>query len=325
MGARDFVENHPLPVYVGVFLAAVGATLGVVIPVKDAERDSAVAEKSAQVADLQRTLATIPRANGAPSLDVSKMVVTPDQATKLPASWKYFPGGGFYAQPAGGGWHQSQTTELQLLADQIGQPADAAVAAYAAAVFGSQSARAIGEARRLLTAVPVELWRRDDHRYTLAGVPGIQDVYPEILVQRFPISSLAKATAAGVAQATTTERTRDLKLLERLYRGDAVGVLLTEQLNLELSLGRELDDSLDTIQKEGNVVYAHFTSTLTNGVVNGKKTPIFIWPRELIVISTQSQIYLVKTFLPRTDFRSSVDDPWVSRWLASFKIVAPPA
>ena len=76
---------------------------------------------------------------------------------------------------------------------------------------------------------------------------------------------------------------------------------------------------LVSLEKKGNVVYAQLENTLYNVTVDDEPHPEYHLVRELVLISTPSDLYIVKTLVPSADYRS--DAPrWIMEWFGQFAI-----
>ena len=77
---------------------------------------------------------------------------------------------------------------------------------------------------------------------------------------------------------------------------------------------------LKEIQKAGNVVYAQFETVLKDVEINGKQYGEFYLLRELLLISTPEDLYIVKTLVPTAPDYGSDAIAWINGWFADFGI-----
>ena len=63
-------------------------------------------------------------------------------------------------------------------------------------------------------------------------------------------------------------------------------------------------------------------SDLTDVVVDGVPQDHYYWTREVIVITTQTDVYLVKTFRSSPDHRNLPADAYLTGWFIDFRVLA---
>jgi hypothetical protein len=126
----------------------------------------------------------------------------------------------------------------------------------------------------------------------------------------------------GADPAPTREES--LAALDNMYRGDATGLMLSTLLNLEMQMAASFRGAgrtnLKEIQKAGNVVYAQFETVLNNVEINNQHYPEFYLLRELLVISTADDLYIVKTLVPTGPDYGSDAIAWINGWFGDFGI-----
>ena len=74
------------------------------------------------------------------------------------------------------------------------------------------------------------------------------------------------------------------------------------------------------IHKVGNVVYAHLETVLNDVVVNGQPHSEFLLIREMLLVSTPTDLYVVKTLVPTAPDYSSDAIAWINGWFVDFGI-----
>ena len=235
-------------------------------------------------------------------LDVDKIVISQSEAQALPAGERYFPQDRFYAR-APKSWRYARTTELQLLRDLLGPDIRKEVDR---------------EQLRGLTRFPLHLWRKNEpHRIQSAA--GTMTVYPQAFVQHVSRAGLlALMVAAAKSQHATPSQLAELK--DRFAR-DAPGLLLVAQLQGEETVAGPLGSVITTVQKRADAVYALVNSTFSNVRVDGKLFPQYFWARELVIVGTPSDLYVVKTSIPRGEPRSPVFAE-LTQWYSHLHFVA---
>ena len=102
-----------------------------------------------------------------------------------------------------------------------------------------------------LEAVPMHLWR-SKQMFQIEGQPGLKVVSPFVLVQKMPHQQMSQLMELGLERSAETESASDLassaaesleenspsiESLERLYRGDQTGVILSSLLSMEMTGG----------------------------------------------------------------------------------------
>lgn len=357
MNVRKRVEDHPLVVYLGLVIATVTATLGIALPLAQTAHDTEiqnirleaqqtldkavrdgqdaltglqakVTELNGQVAtlngqindltaqrsELEQSLSGIKRVLGGESddIDVSRLVVSREEARRLPAASRFFAEAGFYAldvpdvaaaSPAvdaaadADGWTYQQTTELKLLADQAALTEDEERAAVTKS--GANPAD--------LTRWPVHLWRRPGS-VAVEGFPSARALYSQVFVQRAPIDAFLELQGLDSASVVADHN-------------DALLLLLTTELIAEVGQGGQFLSGLQSIEQRGSTIYARFESVLRNVTVDGQAVPEYYWTRELMIVATPDDFYLVKTFLPNADHRSP-DFARLTQWFESFAVLS---
>lgn len=343
-GFKTRIESHPLMVIV----SALGVLAGVAGFGYDRIRDDYDARMSQQSAEAEATdlayqatvlayeatvqaqglvIGSIARsvAGAAAPIEIEKILIDQSEAAEKPGV-TYFAGDRFFAldEDESSDWTYEETTELESMAGLSGMTGDEVVDALVRVAQASGCARDQDQMRRLLTISPVHRWTKGD-TVPVEGVPGLTALAPFVLVQRFPHALVPELLCADVPmetpEATAATPTSPFQALEQFYEGESTGLMLLLQLNSEVSSGSQMRTSLDSIEKKGNVVYVGLNTTLVDATVGGQHYSEYQVSRELILISTKDDIYLIKTFVPTPNF-SRTDQEWVSRWLKEFRIVA---
>lgn len=300
------VQEHPLVVLASVFATAFGIGTGLTAAKYQSDLSAQKNKFQSQLDSESRALAAIHRQVGKNSdyLDVSKIVVTSDDAASIGAGNHYYSADRFYAQSPDRAWRSQQTTELQLLEDLVGPGAKQALAASGVLASAQQ--------------FPLQLWRRNDpHRIETRG--GTMTVYPQVFVQRVSKAALMKTImAAGRAQHAGRD---ELAAFRAAFARDPLAFMFSGQLQLEEQFAGIFGSVLSSVQKKGGVVYARFDSTFTNATVDGVVRPQYFWSRELVLAETPRDLYVVKTSIPRAEPRSDTFAA-LTKWFASFHIVA---
>jgi hypothetical protein len=157
-----------------------------------------------------------------------------------------------------------------------------------------------------LKSIPLYIWARP----TIVEV-GPLHIQPQIILERF---SLTDATALLTPPQPGQDKAAEARQ-KAATRADPTGSLLLSQMNLISAFG--VDVKLTTIDKQGDVVYAQFDAILPKVTVNGQHRQGYYLTIQLVIVTTPDGIYVVKTYLPRSQPRS-IDTPIVNRWLKDF-------
>jgi hypothetical protein len=345
-GFKSRVDSHPVMVIAGA-LAVLSGIVGFGYDRIRDDYDARVAQQDSQAvaagiayeatvlayeATVQAQSAVIGSiargvAGAAAPIEIEKILIDESEAAERPGI-TYFSADRFFAlaEDEPSDWTYEETTELENVASLTGFTEAEVVDAFVQVANAGGCARDRDQMRRLLTVSPVHRWAKGEN-VPVEGVPGLTTLAPFVLVQRFPHDLVPEMLCAdlpvGTPAATQATPTSQFQVLEQFYKGESTGLMLLLQLNTEVISGSQARTSLTSIEKKGNVVYVGLNTTLVDVTVDGQDYAEYQVSRELILISTTNDIYLIKTFVPTPNF-SRTDQEWVSRWLKEFRIVAAP-
>lgn len=319
MSLKKKIENNPFAYLVTTIVAAVTITAAVV-KYYDNQKIEIIEYKYNQ------ELSSIKRGMGEDTtrLDVTRLIIPRESVNELIQSNSYFfSQDHFYALKSklNDKWEYELTTELDFLL-KLMRPKDI----YSAMVV---------EAETLFRLIPVHLWRNKETyriKENKESDKVIVSLFSHICVQRITHETFAKMMGTALTEKMETsisklldddvEADSQITALEKFYRGDATGFFLAIDLKKALSSVSTIHQPiLTSIQKKGNVVYVRTESILRGVVVNNVQYKEFYFIRELVLISTPSELFFVKTFVPTYDLRSK-DFQWITRWFGYFRIVA---
>lgn len=315
---KEQFERHPIGSGLLIFISGVSVATGSIWPLlnsrADNARDKVELEYQKKLVPLETALNSIERQVGGEKdlLPVESLIIDPADAGSVPAASKFIQQDKFYAlEPdQGAGWAYSQTTELAVAAELIG-------------IAPEELPDLLGVSREALTQIPVYLWRHADVK-AVSGVEGLAKLPTQVMVQRLPFSALGLLADAAADQQAPTESggSLDLSDLEALYRGDATGQVLRQELLLSMGLSdpAHTATSLSSVEKRGNVVYARIETTLKDVTVAGTRYEEYYFDRELIFISGHDEVFLVKTIVPSVDHRSP-QATFINTWLLSLRVL----
>ena len=128
MPLKEFIEAHPLSVFLGIVIATISGTAGFVTYVESSKYDSAKIsleiEHKSEVLALKTRLVSIERRLGEDEktyFDVSRLVITPDQVKALDQQYQTAPENlFFYVIPSGDRWKYDTISEGELLRLKLG-------------------------------------------------------------------------------------------------------------------------------------------------------------------------------------------------------------
>lgn len=279
---------------------------------------------------LKRRVSSVERTIGSSSnsLDVRQLMVHPRQASQRLASSEMFPDDEFFARKvaAGDTWrYEARVTELELEARRRGVPA--------------RDLQELVSPQQLdqLTAFPFHMWSGGDS-YVIEGQPQLSRLTPYIIVQRAPHDQISQLMVRSVRSDAAVEETDasgeaaareelSLKELDQMYRGDQAGAMLAGFLMMEIAAGSlgNATTEMHEVHKIGNTVYAHMETTLRDVTVNGRPAREFLLIHEILIISTATDLYVVKTEIPTPPDYSSDAIAWINEWFLDFGIRTPEA
>lgn len=340
MGLKEAVEQHPIRHIVSAAVTTCTVTAGIVgfLMNKKAEIDAArlesmvaavenekrlVEERHRSEVDwlhrrhadalqkhtqeleaVQKQVATVQRTIGPTSeaLDVRQMLVSGRQAGQRFSGSDYFAEERFFARrpTAGDGWSYFVTTELGMLAHTTGMAPEA--------LRGELPP----ETARLLEAVPLHAWRHREEYRVESGEMALR-IAPMIIVQHLPEGGMEKLLqeAAGSSEDTSGQSLEDKS-----------GTMLTQFLLIEAQAREpgKMRTNIGELHKVGDVVYAHIETTLQDVVVNGAPMREFLLIKELLIIGTAGELYVVKTVIPTPPDFSNPGIAWIGDWFLHFGI-----
>jgi hypothetical protein len=321
MGLKSRLENH----IVLVVICACVATGGVVFGISQYFHSQAI-ENAQQVhqlkhESLQSKLASIQRGvSGESYLDIRSLVRTPTDDSIISKSQSYFPGDRFYAMKRLEEWEYEIMAEDNYSRLLLGlKPKN---------FFVSSTATRGADAK-------LHLWRRNENFHVQTEKIS-NHLFPHIYLQKLSYAQLDAFSKSGAQDAIEEIKSQSqlqlnadtvdqqLNRLSNIMRDDFTGIFFYYQLAqiFELSLANaDIHSKLIKNQKLGNVLYAQFLTEFDNPKVNHQPTAAFYVRNEIILISTTTDVYLIKILIPSFEPapRSGITSD-VSQWLASLKI-----
>jgi hypothetical protein len=316
---KSKIEKNPFFVLIGYVVVSVVISAGVQQYFYKQKTDLASAKCQAAVEDANSKLASIKRGiSGSEYFDLRKLLYSGTDPVDLPERAKFFPSDQFYADLDDSDWDYSMTTEMGLLS-----------------LFGEVIKTEVPEKLRpVVTAAPVHLWRGKT-TYDVKG-SDVGRLFPFISVAKTPLSSISQAVASLATDEDLTKLASTASLskgdsasvfaskLDKIFRGDVVGSLLYYQMDAEEDASMsspEMGFYIVEMQKVGNVLYCQTLVTMKDMTVGGRSYPLYYIRREVMIVSTAENVYVVTIFVPSSDPapRGKIFSA-VNSWLSAFRI-----
>lgn len=170
----------------------------------------------------------------------------------------------------------------------------------------------------------VHLWRNEERA---VGQPINGQIFDFVFIEKVSHEQVAELFGLGLGppdeslSGDETITDEDIAELQEDYRGDSTGVMLLSQLPILLPIGLpDVRPVLNTVQKKGNVVYAQSTIQIDGLEIDGEQYDTFFIEREVMMISTRTDLWLIQTNVSTPD-RISDSFQWIDDWFLRFGIV----
>lgn len=300
-----------------VIVSIMGVVVGVMRYFEGERIATLKRQYDAEIAKLTRGVGTIERRLGSEAefLEVRNLWLDATQVAEALPEATYHSNDGFYAPSHGDRWVYELTTDHAVLKRQL-------------------KAERIKQLLSVVPAQPIHIWRGKT-TYKVTGNDLYKSLVLSVSVQRLSHRKFSELIKAGVDEGIKLRDTKKLvtameraQLVERLnadFRRDAAVNLFFSSYQLSAAFSmvdKKTSFELIRLQKLGNVLYAQFLTTFGDVNVGGQKfSEYYIWS-ELILISTEGDIYIVGTSVPTGDpakrHRYFAD---VTQWLAEFAVL----
>ena len=321
MDLKSRIENH----IVLIVISACVTTGGGVFAVSHYFYGQSLArsEELAQLETekLESRLASIERGLSKDSyLDIRQLLRPATDDSILSKEQSYFPIDRFYANREINRWQYENISEAQ----------------YSLSLQGKKSKTTfVSTELDVLKSNMLHLWRGTDS-FLVQTKNIAMRWYPHILVQRVSLDDFNAMTKQSVRETATQMKAelnidlddktvnQQLDQLSEMVHDDIVGMVFHLQLDSTFKESIENPDIRSRLvknQKLGNVLYAQFLTEYQHPKVNKTEVQRFYLRHELILISTQNDIYLVKIVVPSYEpapRRKMTSD--INNWLASLKV-----
>lgn len=349
---RQRIDEHPVGLFVGVFLAAITATLAIVVPLAQLTMDNRVSALEVQmeqermahaavVQDLREEIEDV-RREAAQALSEEQVraqarIEELDRSLSsikrsLGSDTEYFDVAGLLVKP--GDAASLPETSAYFPADrfyaldveqaegwsyqvttELGVMAD---------LLGKteEELRAIATEKEIefMTRIPVHQWRLGDDReisYRDAATGQVIEVHPrtEVQLQRVSHEEYLSVIAMNAGEDTPT-----MAAIRAGFGRDPAGWVLQDQLLTEISSSGGLRARIDSLQKRDRLGYARVETTFTDVTLGDAQLSEYYWTREWLLIATDKDLYLIKLFVSDDDHRSP-DYGALGAWLDAFRVL----
>ncbi len=354
---RERVEGHPLGFVVGVALAAVTATITVLVPVLQVTQDNRVSavqsqmeqantQHAAAIADLQAQLDDLRRqasqqvadehARSQARIDELDRSLSSIRRT-LGSDTEYFDVGKLVVTseqaaslPATSTFFPDDRFYALDVAQTSGWTSEVAselqLTAEVLGITEDQVRNGTTAAQvQAMTRIPVHVWRFG---------PDVSLTYAEPSSgKRYELHPRTQAWIQRVSQEDYLSLLQDSvpspqpsasTLMESLRDGferDPAGWVLQDQLITEIAGVGSLRPRIDSLQKRDDLAYARVETVLPDVEVAGQHFAEYYWDREWFIVRTNHDLYLVKLFVADDDHRAP-DYAAISTWLDQLRILA---
>jgi len=353
---RERVEGHPLGLIAGVILAAVTATISVVVPVlqitqdnrvsavqsqmeqdrttnaaalaavqaqlSDAQRnaDQQVADErarsQARIDELDRSLSSIHRSLGSSSSDYDVSKLVVD-----PADVGSLPATStFFPDDGFYALDVAQSTGwTHDVSSELQLTADLLGVTAADVRAGSSPAQVDA-----MTRFPVQVWRYGPDvslTYTEPGSGTPYHLHPrtQAWVQRVSQDDYLALIQASAPSPQPSGSTLAASIRDGFQR-DPAGWVLQDQLVSEFSGVGSLRPRIDSLQKRDDLAYARVETVLPDVQSGDQHFAQYYWDREWFIVRTAQDLFLVKLYVADDDHRSP-DYAALSTWLDQLRIL----
>jgi hypothetical protein len=352
---RQRIDDHPVGLFVGIVIAAVTATLGIVVPILQLTQDSRVAavqaelaqakaQEQTQVESLQAELDQAHRdAQSAVAEERARAQARVDELERSLSS---------ITRSLGDGTDYYDVSQLVVDSSDASSipetskfdPADAFYALdparatdwtsatiselrFTADLFGrTEDEVRAGQPANLieaLTRFPMHVWYYGaDKVVTLHDpVSGNQvTLHPRTMatIQEVTLQEYIDFQVASLpANAAGAE-----DIIRAGFARDPAGWVLQDQLVSDITSSGSLRPRIESLQKRDDTAYGRAETVLPNVTIDngGTQLPEYYWSREWLIVDSGTDLYLVKLFVADDDHRAR-DYAAVSTWLDDLRIV----
>gem|GEM_PF-2678237 len=353
---RDRVEGHPIGLLMAVAVAAVTATLAVVVPMVQLTQDNRVSavevqmeqtkvQHAAEIAALQsqlddlgrrseqeladervrtqarineldRSLSSIHRTLGANTQDYDVSTLVVD-----PADVSSLPSTStFFPDDRFYALDVAQSTNWAYeVSSELRLTAE-----LVGLTEDALRAQATAEQAQALTQFPVHVWRYGADQpisYVDPESGSTFELRPrtQAWVQRVNKAEYLSFILDSVPSPQPSGSTI-AETIRDGFESDPAGWVLQDQLVSEITGVGSLRPRIDSLQKRDDLAYARVETVLPNVTIGDRTLAEYYWDREWFIVRTDRDMYLVKLYVADDDHRSP-DYGALSAWLDQLRIL----
>ncbi len=349
---KQRIDDHPIGLFVGIIIAAVTATLGIVVPVLQLTQDSRIATVQAEAAQQRaehETLIDSLRAQLEQARRDAETAATAERAVaqaridelerSLSSITRSLGEGGptaFYdvstlvveprdaaAIPGTSVFDPSGRFYALDAAQASGWASDVATdLRLSADLYGitEEQARATQteDAIDRMTRFPIHVWYYGDDKTASFADPyngNPVTLHPRTMavVQRISHDDYVGTGVTGLSEAAA-------KVVRDGFSRDPAGWALQDQLLADITWAGTLRPRVESLQKRDDIAYGRVEMVIPQATVDGVEHPEYYWTREFLIVDAGDDLYTVKLFVADDDHRSP-DYAALSAWLDALRIV----
>jgi len=353
---RERIEGHPLGLIAGVILAAVTATISVVVPVLQITQDNrvsavenqmeqdrtahaaAVAALQAQLTDAQRQAdqqLADERSQSQARIDELDRSLSSIQRS-LGSDSEYFDVSKLVVDPADISSLPATSTffsDDKFYGLDVAQATGWTNAVTSELQLTAESAGLTEEGLRAqltpaqidnATRFPVHVWRYGADRQLSFVDPASGrsiELHPrtEAWLQRVNQAEYLSFLEGQVASPQPSGSTLATSIRDAFQR-DPAGWVLQGQLFSEITGSGSLLPRIESLQKRDDLAYARVETVLPNVQLGDQHFAEYYWDREWFIVRTAQDLFLVKLFVADDDHRAP-DYGALSAWLDQLRIL----
>lgn len=318
---KERLENHIVVAVLGFSMSVGVAVYSIVsyfhaqeLKQLSAKHEIDSAEQSARLASIERDMPD------QKYFDIRNLIATADDESRVPTGSQFFVGDQFYAIDKSPYWDYAKTTEGGLILLLSGMPLS-------------------GELTELGNAIPIHLWKSSEEFYLESE--GVRSRwFPFVFVQRLPYRDIPRILNLGVAaqsyEAFPYESNHEkvdlsessqqiMDSISSLMRDDFTGIMFHMQNMISIQQAIESTNQRYRqlkVQKIGNVLYSQSVTEHLDVIVNGQPADTFYLRQEMILVSTRSDLYIIKFTVPGLEpLPRGKAYAEINSWLAAFRVV----
>ncbi len=283
---------------------------------------ASISEKYESVkGQLEARLVSIERRLGENDVfDVRRFFVSDPNNLSLSKYARYYADAGFYAPADDRRWEYLRLSEVD----------------FAEYLMGKENP-IMPLLRRPGEFTTVHVWKGIEEKLVDGGSSPFQRLFPFVSVVRVSHDDMLGVMNKMNYDMTETlveydeanfgsrENQETAGLLDKMYRGDSTGLLLSSNLLVSTVINSMFPGTsyyIRRLQKIDNVVYCQSLTTLTNVRIDGVHHDAYFVTAENIMISTPEAMYLINTVVPSSEpIPRNEYFVWITEWLGDFAVL----